>query len=518
MKKNMAKKIVIVGGGTAGWMTAAAITHLLGKVGVEVVLIESDSISTIGVGEATIPHLRYFNERLGLDENEFMRETNATFKLGIEFDGWGAIGESYIHPFGEFGQKTAGIHFHHHWLNAYKNNGAHPIFDYSLPVAMAELNKFEYPKKGGDPLLSSYSYAFHIDASRYAQYLRKFAEGKGLSRIEGIIEEVRQDSESGDIASLTLDSGDVVEGDFFIDCSGFRSLLLGDALGVEFIDWSHWLPCDKAIAAPTAANGPLTPYTKATAHGAGWQWRIPLQHRVGNGFVYSSAHLSDDEAASQFTSKLDGETLADLKWLRFKAGRRSLSWSSNCVAIGLSGGFLEPLESTSIYLIQVAIMKLIDLFPEVGSNQVRRDEFNRQMTLEYERIRDFIILHYHATRRTDTAFWDHCRTMEVPDSLKQKMECFEQVGHIVHYEHGLFLVPSWLAVYIGQGIIPRQVHPVAELARSALPDAYFDNFPQKVMEIAEGYSTHEAFISRIRAGSDGQRWPEAAMSLYHVFS
>ena len=445
-------KVVIVGGGTAGWMTAAAITKLLPKHA-EVQLVESEEIGIVGVGEATLPHIRAFIQRLGLDEAEFMARTNATFKLGIEFRDWGRIGDSYIHPFGAFGNDVNDIGFHHYWLRM--RSQARPIEAYSLPIMAARGARFALPDPDPNSLLATFGYAYQFDATRFAPWLRQVAEGLGALRTEGRITAVNRHSETGDISSVVLADGKEIAGDLFIDCSGFAALLTGKAMGEPFSDWSHWLPCDRAVAMPTlAGDGPLFPYTSAIAMGSGWRWRIPLQHRVGNGYVYASTFIDDQRAADDLRASVEAEPLAEPRILRFKAGRRARSWVGNCVAIGLAGGFLEPLESTSIYLIQVAITQLIDLFPQKPLSAIDRDEFNRVVDLEYDRIRDFLILHYHATSRDDTPFWNYVRTMDIPDTLHEKIELFRRRGRVVKYRQGVFLEPSWLAVYLGQGIIP----------------------------------------------------------------
>lgn len=515
-------KIAIVGGGTAGWMAAAAFSHVF-EGAVEIILIESDQIGTVGVGEATIPHLRYFNERLGIDEHEFMRETSATYKVGIEFANWGRLGESYIHPFGNFGSVTRGISFYHYWLRAKQAGFNVPLDAFSLPVAMAKNNRFNYPSCDQNSVKSTYSYAFHIDASRYARFLRRYCEQKASGaraflRVEGKVVGVDRTPNSGDIAAVRLDSGQEVAADYFIDCSGFRSLLLGDALEVGFDDWSHWLPCDKAIAIPSASRSAPPPYTKATAHVAGWQWKIPLQHRVGNGHVFSSSFMSEDKAESILRDHVDGEPLAEPNVLKFKAGRRKVSWANNCLAVGLSSGFLEPLESTSIYLIQIAIMKFIDLLPVSKNSASQRDEFNRQMSVEYERIRDFLILHYHVTQREDSEFWRYCKNMDIPDSLGSKMAAFKEQAYVVSYEQGLFLEPSWVAVYLGQGMNPQSYHRGANQLGGQEMEHLFRSVAGEVASAAEAMPVHSDIVARHCGSSSDDVWPKAAMSLYGVFS
>ena len=442
--------VAIVGGGTAGWMTAAALAALLPRR-CTVRLIESEEIGIVGVGEATLPHLRAFIERLGFDEAAFMAATRATFKLGIDFRDWGRIGDAYIHPFGDYGRKVDGVAFHQYWARARQAGKAEPIEAYSLPNVAARMARFGRPQAADEAPLP-YGYAYQFDATLFAPYLRRFAEARGVVRTEGRVVDVTRDGTGGNVAALTLDGGERVEADLFVDCSGFRSLLLGGAMDEQWEDWSRWLPCDRAVATPCAGEGALLPYTTAAAMPHGWRWRIPLQHRVGNGYVYSSAHVDDETARDALLDVLEGAPVAEPRTLRFRAGRRRRSWVGNVVGIGLAGGFLEPLESTSIYLVQLAIQTLIELFPDRGIDPVDRDAFNATVDYEYDRIRDFLILHYHATERDDTPFWDHVRTMTVPDSLAEKIELFRRRGRIVHYGQGLFLEPSWVAVFTGQRI------------------------------------------------------------------
>ncbi|MGB3722406.1 MAG: tryptophan halogenase family protein [Pacificimonas sp.] len=489
------RHIVIVGGGTAGWMMAAGMGALLGRR-LEVTLVESEAIGTVGVGEATLPHIRNFNSRIGVGEADFMRATQATIKLGIEFVDWYRKGTRYIHPFGAFGHDMAGAAFHHHWLRARASGDETSIFDYSLPVVAAAAGKFAPPSKNQESIYSTYNYAFQFDAGLYAKYLRGFAETRGVTREEGRVVSVRRDGESGLIASVTLDDGRVIAGDIFIDCSGFRGLLIEGELKTGYREWTRWLPCDRAVAVPCEKGGDFVPYTRATARDAGWQWRIPLQHRTGNGYVYSSAHISDDEATATLLANLEGEPEADPRLLRFVTGQRKLSWNRNVVAVGLSGGFLEPLESTSIYLIQQAITNFIELLPEHADDPVPRAEYNRLMDLEFERVRDFLILHYHATEREDTAFWDQCRTMDVPDSLKEKMELWRATGHVTKYKDGLFLEASWLAVYLGQGVVPRRHSPLVESLPDSERAAHLSRLRDMTAKAAAKMPSHADWIAR----------------------
>ncbi len=449
-------QITILGGGTAGWMAAAAFASFIDKEKYSISLIESDEIGTIGVGEATIPHIRYFNNMLGIDEREFLREVSATYKLGIQFENWGALNSTYIHPFGSHGYPISGLDFHHYWLAAKVKGGPSiPGFDnFSLASVMARAGRFDFPDPS-DNLKGSFSYAYHIDAGRYAKFLRRYAEERGVQRIEGVVEGVLGSSETGNVNELVLTDGRKITGDWFIDCSGFRAILIGKHLGVGFDDWSKWLPCDRAVAIPCARQSNPTLFTRAVAQEWGWKWRIPLQHRTGNGVVYSSDFVSDQVALDALVSGLDAQILAEPNFIRFKAGSRSVCWEKNCIAIGLASGFLEPLESTSIYLIQQGILKFLEYFPFAGDCSTLRDAYNKEMELEYSRIKDFLILHYHITERNDSEFWKYCKNMQVPESLQQKINLFTGAAQVEHYEFGLFMEPSWLAVYLGQGVITR---------------------------------------------------------------
>lgn len=462
-------EIVIVGGGTAGWMTAAALTSVVGSRVCRVTLVESDEIASVGVGEATLPQMKDFNDYIGINEADMMQKTSATFKLGIEFVNWGAVGNSYIHPFGKFGETLSGIDFHQMWNRAKAFGSTKSIEEYSFAVKACREGRFEFPVEDQSEINSTYAYAYHFDAGLYAQYLRKFAEARGLQRIEGKIISVNQDSDSGFISSLTLESGEIITGDYFLDCSGFQSLLLGKTLNATWDDWSQWLVCDRAVAVQSAKSDFFPPYTQSTAKTAGWQWRIPLQHRTGNGYVYCSQFITDDDATESLLCDLDAEPLMKPKQLKFKAGRFKNSWQKNCIAIGLASGFLEPLESTSIYLIQVAIINLLKLMPEKQPDESVINEFNRLVDIEYERVRDFLILHYHLNTREDGEIWRYCRNMTIPDSLQQKMEIFKHRGHIDTYRFGLFAPPSWISVFVGQGLIQQSCDPyVNNLSREMI--------------------------------------------------
>mgnify|MGYP000548430073 CR=1 FL=1 len=450
MNKRQIRKIVILGGGTAGWMTAAAVANRLPSQFYQIVLVESEQIGTVGVGESTIPHIRQFNETLGIDEAEFVRETNATFKLGIQFKHWGKSGESYIHPFGEVGELTNGIDFHHYWLKAKSLGLTDSLDQYSFLAQAALEQKFPEKAQLKGEKFSQYAYSYHIDATAYAGFLRKYAQNKGVTRIEGQVEQVCN-SDKGDIESLVLQNGQRIYGDLFIDCSGFRALLIDDNLKVEFEDWTHWLPVNSAMVAQTELTEAVYPMTIATAHKAGWAWKIPLQHRMGNGFVYDNHFMSDDEAGHLFSQHLNTKPINEPRILRFKTGVRSKLWHQNCIAIGLSGGFLEPLESTSIYLIQLGIFKFLELFPHLEDMSAEQAEYNRIMQHSYQTIRDFIILHYHLNQKSDSEFWQRQQQMSLPESLQTRLAAFKESGRV---ELGQFGV--WSAVCIGQNLIPKR--------------------------------------------------------------
>ncbi|WP_435199180.1 tryptophan halogenase family protein [Qipengyuania sp. 902] len=449
-------RVVVLGGGTAGWMTAAGIARLLPDLA-DVALVESEDIGIVGVGEATLPHIRGFVETLGIDEAAFMKATHATYKLGIDFRDFGRIGESYIHPFGSFGEELRGVGFHHYWLELQRQGLARPLGDYSLAVAAAQANRFRPPAQDTS-LASTYGYAYQFDATLFGPFMREFGLSIGVERHEGKVTSVDRDSADGDVTALVLEDGRRMEGDLFVDCSGFRSLLLGQELKEDWEDWTHWLPCDRAAAMPCShVTDDIRPYTTATAMPAGWRWQIPLQHRMGNGYVFSSAHISEEDACEAIVGAAEGKPLADPRILRFRPGRRRNSWSHNVIGVGLASGFLEPLESTSIYLAQMAITYLIELFPQDGAIDPRdRAEFNRLVDMEYDRVRDFLILHYHATTRDDSEFWNHVRTMTVPDSLADKLELWRKAARIEKYSDGLFYDASWIAVYVGQGMLPER--------------------------------------------------------------
>ncbi|WP_294391671.1 tryptophan halogenase family protein [uncultured Sphingomonas sp.] len=494
---------VIVGGGTAGWMTAAAMARLLGRGRATIRLVESDAIGTVGVGEATIPAIRDFNALLGIDEGDFLRATQGSFKLGIEFVDWLRPGHSYLHPFGTHGRDAQTARFHQLWLKLVQDGLATADDDlaaYSASTLAARQGRFARPELNSNHPLSTLNYAFHFDAALYARYLRQWSEQRGVLRSEGTITSVARDGTSGLVRSVTLVDGQVIEGDLFVDCSGFRSLLLGETLHEPFEDWSAWLPCDRAVAVPSAAGDRIPPYTQAIADAAGWRWRIPLQHRTGNGYVYSSAHLSDDAARARLLATIGGEPQAEPRQLRFTAGRRRHAWSHNVVAIGLSSGFLEPLESTSIHLIQTGISRLMLFFPDQDFAMPDRDAFNRQTAREYDDVRDFLILHYKATERCDTAFWRHCRDMPMPDSLARKIELFRSRGRIVRHQEELFSEDSWLAVLVGQGIMPAGHDPLAD---TIPPDALRQQMTAlrgALQRAVAPLPPHEDVLARYRSG------------------
>ena len=491
------RHIVIVGGGSAGWMTASALSSLLDPRQTRITLVESDAIGTVGVGEATIPDMINFNAMLGIQEEEFVAATDATFKLGIEFVGWGRKDDRYFHPFGRHGVDMQGIDFHQYWLALHKLGSPNPISDYSICARAAQDGRFAQPVADERSPLSHLRYAYHLDATRYAAFLRRYAEARGVERVEGKVEDVRLDPESGDIQQLNLGDGRSVPGDFFFDCTGFRALLMRGALGVQFEDWSHWLPCDTAQTVASAHNGPIAPFTRATAREAGWQWRIPTQMRIGNGHIYASEFMSDDAARDILMKSLDTPTLGEPRTLRFTTGRLERFWERNCVAVGLSSGFLEPLESTSLYLIQMGISKFITLFPDSSPAPVVVDEYNRQMQQQFEQVRDFIILHYHATERDDSPFWTHCRTMSVPDSLRHKMDLFGTAGRVFRYEDELFSVASWVAVMLGQNIVPERVDPiVAQLPPESI-ERSLSSMRNGMARAVSTLPTHGDYVSRL---------------------
>lgn len=494
MTEDMIRNIVIVGGGSAGWMTAAALANAVGR-SIALTVIESDEIGTVGVGEATIPPIRSFNTELGISETEFVAATQGSFKLGIEFVGWGGADARYFHPFGTYGADFDRVPLHHYWLRERLAGDHTPIDDYSMCWALARANRFGPPVDNPRDVRSTHSYAYHFDAGLYARFLRRYAEARGVQRLEGKIVEAERDGATGNISHVRLADGRIVAGDFFVDCSGFRALLLEGALGVGFDDWSHWLPCNRAVAVPSANSGPITPYTRSTARAAGWQWRIPLQHRQGNGHVYCSDFVSDDAAAAVLLDHLESAPLAEPRFLKFTAGRRKQAWSHNCVSIGLAGGFLEPLESTSLHLIQMGVQRLLRLLPDRRHDPLNAEEYNRATAVEFDRIRDFIILHYYANTRTEP-FWTACAHMQIPDELAYKIKHFMGSGRLVSPQDELFRNPSWLAVYLGQGLIPDRYDVLADARPDVDAAGRLRALRTLMRDAAQTFPTHDDYLAR----------------------
>jgi len=488
MKNQAVKNVVIVGGGTAGWMTAAALTKLIGK-NLHISLVESDQIGTIGVGEATIPTFFALHQLLQINEAEFLAEVHGTIKLGIAFENWKQLDHQYIHAFGYTGQSCWAAGFQHFWLKAKTLGISEEYSRYSPELMAAVAGKFGLLQQNG------LNYAYHIDATRYARYLRRFAEKSGARRIEGKIIQVKQ-TQDGDIASLHLDNGQTVQGDFFIDCSGFAGLLIDKTLNTGFQEWSQWLPCDRAVAVQTRSVSPPIPYTRSIAQACGWQWRIPLQSRVGNGLVYSSDYLSDDQATSLLLTNIQGDTLIEPRVIPFKTGQRHFHWKKNVVALGLAAGFLEPLESTSIHLIQRGIIRLMQMFPYGGINQPDQHEFNQQMSDEYEFIRDFIIMHYHITERTDTEFWRRNSAMSIPGSLQHRLSLFQESGRVFQAEGDVFGENSWTQVMLGQGLTPASYHPIVDMMSDHELRQFMRHQLQRVELVIKQLPDHNAFIAK----------------------
>jgi tryptophan halogenase len=492
------RRVAILGGGTAGWMAASALAKSFGCV-LSVHLIESEEIGTIGVGEATVPHLSAFNRLLEIDEAEFVRETKGTFKLGIQFVDWARLGDCYFHGFGTLGRDLGLMPFHQYWIKAVRAGRAKPdIGVYSLNTLAGPAGRFmvspvDAPR---DTPLAEIAYAYHFDAVLYARYLRRYAEKRGVKRTEGKVVETRLHPGGGFVEALILDNGTRIEADLFIDCSGFRGLLIEQAFHRGYEDWTQWLPCDRAVAVPCEIVEPPTPYVRCTARSAGWQWRIPLQHRVGNGYVYSSRFVSDDEAASTLIRHLDGRALGEPRMLRFTGGKRRQGWHKNVVALGLAGGFLEPLESTAIYLIQAGINRLMSLFPHKDFKQVLIDQYNAQEAFEFERIRDFLILHFHATERDDSPFWNYCRTMSIPESLQHYIDLFRESGCFFRDGAEMFGLTSWVEVMLGQRIMPTSYHPAVDWVRDEDLCQYMDHVEKVIAGCVAAMPPHQAFIDR----------------------
>lgn len=474
---NNIKRIIIVGGGTSGWMTACALARIMRPAGVDVTLVETPDIPTVGVGEATIPQIGIFNDMVGFDEAEFVKATKATYKLGIEFVNWGQVGDSYIHPFGSYGFDMEGVMFHHFWRRLEEESLTPPIDDYCLQIVAAKASKFSHPYSDvPNSPLSKIQYAFHFDAGLYAKFMRNFATSHGVNRVEGHVTDVKQNSETGHIEELLLKDERTLEADFFIDCTGFRGLLIDKVLKSEFEDWSNWLPVNSAVAVACESPEEPKPYTRATAHEAGWQWRIPLQNRLGNGYVYCDNYIKHDVAQSKLLSRLEGKPLADPKRLEFKTGMRRNVWIKNCLSLGLAAGFMEPLESTSIHLVQSGLSRLMSLFPDKGFNQAEIDFYNKKTREEYEQIRDFLILHYKATEREDTEFWRYVKHMDIPDALAEKIEIYKENGRIFREGNELFNHTSWFSVMNGQNIKSKRWHPVVD----SLPLSEIQNRLQEI--------------------------------------
>ncbi|MBB6092431.1 tryptophan halogenase [Povalibacter uvarum] len=487
MQTRPVKRVVIAGGGTAGWTAAAALAQQLGPL-LDITLVESEEIGTVGVGESTIPTIRTFNALLGLDEREFMRETQASFKLGIAFENWARLGDRYFHAFGEIGRSTWMGGFHNMWLMAKAAGFGGDIGEYCFEHQAAEAGKFALSETV--PI----NFSFHLDASLYARFLRAKSEPKGVKRIEGKIARVEQDPESGHVTALMLESGQRVEGDLFIDCTGFRGLLIEQTLKAGYEDWRHWLPTDSALAVQTGSTERILPYTRAIARTAGWQWRIPLQSRVGNGLVFCSAHQSEEQARTELLANLEGAPLFDPRLIRYVTGRRRKSWGKNVIALGLSSGFVEPLESTSIHLIQIGVTRLIKMFPFAGDFEALSARYNEHARVEFERIRDFIILHYKLTERDDTSFWRACRDMEIPDSLVERIALFRESGYAYQGPEDLFTVSSWVFVMIGQRLMPKQHHHMGAMLGDQRLRRALDSLKGSIAQGVTSMPRHKDFL------------------------
>ncbi|EGF91907.1 tryptophan halogenase PrnA [Asticcacaulis biprosthecium C19] len=495
MSEHLIKNVVVLGGGTAGWLSAAMLAKTWGR-SINLTVVESDDIGTVGVGEATIPPLTKLLMYLGIDENQFLSRVQGTFKLGIEFIDWYEKGQSYMHAFGAPGQALGILPFYQYWLVQKLRGHDINLWDYSLNTLAARQNRFARLKQVPNTSMEGIDYAFQFDAGLMAQFLRMGCENSGVKRIEGKVSGVNLRSEDGFIESLTLESGQVVEGEMFIDCSGFRGVLIEDALKAGYVNWQHWLPCDRAVAMPTTSVGPLKPYTQARAHGCGWQWRIPLQHRVGNGHVFCSQYLSDDDATKTLLDHVTGDALAEPRVLKFVTGRRKQSWVKNCLSLGLASGFMEPLESTSIHLVQSGMTRFLRLFPDRRFNPLEIAEYNRQTAHEYELIRDFLVLHYKSTTRNDTPFWDYCRTMEIPDTLAHKIEYFRQHGRLLIEDEDLFKETNWAQVLIGQGVMPGASAPLTGAIGEDDLSEFMTNLRIILDRTVSGMPDHAAFVKQ----------------------
>lgn len=511
MNESAIRRVVIVGGGTAGWMAAALLARAFGPRR-EIRLIESAEIGTVGVGEATIPQIQHINAFLGIDEDDLMRFTHGTYKLGVQLNDWGRIGDSYLHAFGDIGLPLGLLPFHHYWLRSRAGGDAHSLWAYSLNAAAAAADKFARLDKVGNSPLGGIRYAYQFDAARYAQYLRERIPEGAVQRVEGKVVEVKLRGEDGFIESLRLESGENVEGDFFIDCSGFRGLLIEGALKTGYENWQHWLPCDRALALASTRSTPMRPYTQAFARTSGWQWRIALQHRTGNGHVYCSRFISDDEAAAQLLANLEGEPLEDPRPLRFVTGMRRLQWNRNCLALGLAAGFMEPLESTSIHLVQSGIARFLGMFPDRRCDPILIDQYNRQTRFEYERVRDFLILHYKATERDDTPFWKACGAMDVPEELARRIALFRRTGLIFREADELFTEAGWLQVMLGQRIEPAHHHPLTDELEDSKLRAFLSDIRTLILRAVERLPAHDDFVARTCAPATPRPMTEVARS------
>lgn len=493
MNTEKLSKVVIAGGGTAGWMAAASLAKLLGK-SLDITLVESDEIGTVGVGEATIPPIRTLHKLLGIDEQQFMRATHSTFKLGIQFDHWGQQGDSYMHSFGITGKECWAGEFHHFWLRGLEKGIKAPFGDYCYELQAAQAGKFAFSANA--PI----NFAYHLDATLYAKFLRGLCEAK-ITRVEGKIKQVLKHADSGYIQALVLDSGQRIEGDFFIDCTGFKGLLIEQALHTGYEDWSHWLPCDSAVAVQTESSGEPVPYTRSIAHDMGWQWRIPLQHRVGNGLVYCSRYISDDDATARLLAGLHAKPINEPRVIKFKTGRRRKGWNKNCVALGLASGFVEPLESTSIHLIMTGIVRLMRLFPFDGVHQCAIDEYNEKLDGEMNSIRDFIVMHYKVTERQDSPFWTHCRQMDIPPSLAHKLRLFKQTGRVFLDDGDVFRVDSWTQVMLGQRLMPMEYHHIASEMSDQELQRFLARLHSFVHKNVDKLPSHQQFIDKYCASA-----------------